>query len=191
MRARHAAYALVATLALGGAALAQEKTAPPKKPFTLTSSDAAAGKALKNDQVFAGFGCSGGNRSPQLAWSNPPAGTKSFVVTVYDPDAPTGSGWWHWVVYDIPASVTQLPGGVGKGAALPSGAKEARTDFGTPGFGGACPPAGDKPHRYIFTVHALKVEKLDVPAEATPALIGFVTNANRLGKASFTATYKR
>ncbi|HEY0707741.1 MAG TPA: YbhB/YbcL family Raf kinase inhibitor-like protein, partial [Polyangia bacterium] len=132
------------------------------------------------------------NISPHVAWSAPPEGTKSFVLTVYDPDAPTGSGWWHWVVYDIPADVTELPAGAGSGKVdLPKGASQGRTDFGSKGFGGACPPPGDKPHRYIFTVHALKVEKLEVPPDASAAMIGFMTNANSLGKASFTAKYSR
>jgi Raf kinase inhibitor-like YbhB/YbcL family protein len=160
--------------------------------FTLTSSDVKPGGQLGEEQVYAGFGCSGANVSPQLSWQNPPEGTKSYVVTVYDPDAPTGSGWWHWVVYDVPADVKELPTGAGSGKAeLPAGAVQARTDFGAVGFGGACPPPGDKPHRYVFTVFALKVEKLDVPADASPAMIGFMTRANALGSATFTARYGR
>jgi Raf kinase inhibitor-like YbhB/YbcL family protein len=160
--------------------------------FTLTSADVKPNKPLAEAQVFNGFGCSGANVSPQLTWANAPKETKSFVVTVYDPDAPTGSGWWHWIVYDIPASAAELPQGAGSGtAALPEGAKQGRTDFGAPGFGGACPPPGDKPHRYVFTVYALKVEKLEVPADASPAMIGFMTRANSLGSATFTATYAR
>jgi Raf kinase inhibitor-like YbhB/YbcL family protein len=116
-----------------------------------------------------------------------------YALTVYDPDAPTGSGWWHWVVYNIPATVTELPVGAGDqtGKLLPPGAVQGRTDFGTHAFGGACPPKGDKPHRYIFTVYSLKIEKIDVPADSTAALIGFMINANSLGKASFTAKYGR
>jgi hypothetical protein len=161
--------------------------------FTLASPTIKPNSRLGQDQVFNGFGCSGNNISPALKWSNAPAGTKSFAVTVYDPDAPTGSGWWHWVVYNIPANVTALPAGAGdvKSGLMPEGAAQGRTDFGAPGFGGACPPPGDKPHRYIFTVHALKTEKIDVPADATAALIGYMINANRLAKASFTATYGR
>jgi Raf kinase inhibitor-like YbhB/YbcL family protein len=177
--------ALVASLAFALPAQAAGK-------FALTSADVKSGATLTDQQVFNGFGCSGANVSPQLNWSNAPAGTKSFVVTVYDPDAPTGSGWWHWVVYNLPASATGLAQGAGSGKApLPDGAAQGRTDFGAPGFGGACPPVGDKPHRYIFTVHALKLEKLEVPADASPALIGFMTHANSLGKASFTAHYGR
>lgn len=161
-------------------------------PFTLDSSDFKAGATLSDQQVFNGFGCAGGNLSPHLTWSNPPAGTKSFVVTVYDPDAPTGSGWWHWVVYNIPATAHELAAGAGSGKApLPTGAAQGRTDFGKAGFGGACPPPGDKPHRYIFTVHALKVDKLDIPPDATAAFIGFMTHANELGTATLTAKYSR
>ena len=175
----------VLTIALATPALAAGK-------FTLKSSDVKQGAMLTDQQVFNGFGCSGGNVSPQLSWENPPAGTKSFVVTAYDPDAPTGSGWWHWVVYDIPASAPGLPRGAGSGqGALPEGAKQGRTDFGAPGFGGACPPPGGKPHRYVFTVYALKVPSLDVPADASPAMIGFMTKASSLGSASITAKYAR
>jgi Raf kinase inhibitor-like YbhB/YbcL family protein len=174
------------------AALAAASPALAAGKFTLTSKDVKPGSTLTDQQVFNGFGCSGANVSPELAWSNVPAGTKSFVVTVYDPDAPTGSGWWHWVVYDIPATATELAQGAGSGkAALPEGAKQGRTDFGAPGFGGACPPPGDKPHRYVFTVYALKADKLEVPADASPAMIGFMTKGNALGSASFTAKYAR
>lgn len=176
---------VVAALSLATPAFAAGK-------FALHSADIKPNAQLSDEQVFNGFGCSGANVSPQLAWENAPAGTKSFVVTVYDPDAPTGSGWWHWIVYDIPAATKELPKGAGSGKAqLPEGAKEGRTDFGAPGFGGACPPSGDKPHRYIFTVYALKTEKLDVPADASPAMIGFTTRASSLGNASFTAHYGR
>jgi Raf kinase inhibitor-like YbhB/YbcL family protein len=161
--------------------------------FKLESPSIKPGAMLTDAQVFNGFGCSGKNVSPALKWSGAPKGTKSYAVTVYDPDAPTGSGWWHWVVYNIPASATELPEGAGTadGKGLPQGSAQGRTDFGASGFGGACPPQGDKPHRYIFTVHALKAEKLEVPPDATAALVGFMINANRLGKASFTAKYGR
>jgi Raf kinase inhibitor-like YbhB/YbcL family protein len=160
--------------------------------FTLTSTDVKQGGQLTNKQVFNGMGCSGENVSPQLSWQNPPQGTKSFVVTVYDPDAPTGSGWWHWVVYDLPATTTALESGAGgDGGELPEGAKQARTDFGKAGFGGACPPPGDKPHRYVFTVWALKTDKVDVPDDASPAMVGFMTRANALGSATLTAKYAR
>ncbi len=178
-------FAVLAALALATPAAAAGK-------FTLESADAKPGGQLTDKQVFNGMGCTGENLSPELSWKNPPAGTKSFAVTVYDPDAPTGSGWWHWVVYDIPADAKGLPAGAGSGKAeLPAGAKQGRTDFGQPGFGGACPPPGDKPHRYVFTVYALKLDKLDVPPDASPAMIGFMTKANALGNATFTARYGR
>ena len=112
---------------------------------------------------------------------------------MYDPDAPTGSGWWHWQVFDIPAATTSLPEGAGSadGKLLPQGAMQGRSDYGTKAFGGACPPVGDKPHRYIFTLYALKVDKLGVPADATAALAGYMINANKIGSASFTAYYGR
>lgn len=175
------------------AALATALASAQAAGFTLSSPTIKPGAMLTEAQVFNGFGCSGKNVSPALKWSGAPAGTKSFALTVYDPDAPTGSGWWHWVVYNIPAGTTELPEGAGSadGKGLPAGSVQGRTDFGAPGFGGACPPAGDKPHRYVFTVHALKTEKIEAPADASAALIGFMINANRLGQASFTAKYGR
>lgn len=161
--------------------------------FTLASPTIKPGSMLTEAQVFKGFGCEGRNLSPALKWSGAPQGTKSFALTVYDPDAPTGSGWWHWVVYNLPADVSELPEGAGApdGKGLPAGTAQGRTDFGAPGFGGACPPKGDKPHRYIFTLYALKTEKLELPADATAALVGFMIHANQLGKASFQARYGR
>lgn len=161
--------------------------------FTLSSPTIKPGGSLSDAQVFNGFGCSGKNISPALSWSGAPAGTKSFALTVYDPDAPTGSGWWHWVVFNIPAAAMQLPEGAGTadGKGLPAGSVQGRTDFGAVGFGGACPPAGDKPHRYVFTVYALKTDKLDVPADGTAALVGFMIHANKIGEAKFTARYGR
>ena len=161
--------------------------------FTLSSPTIKPGSTLTDAQVYKGFGCEGKNISPALKWSGAPSGTKSYAVTVYDPDAPTGSGWWHGVVYNIPASATELPEGAGgsDGKGLPAGAVQGRTDFGAAGFGGACPPPGDKPHRYVFTVYALKTDKIDAPADASPALIGFMVHANELGKASFEAKYGR
>src|SRR6185369_10126567 len=161
-------------------------TAVQAKDFTLMSPTIKSNATLTEEQVFNGFGCSGKNLSPALKWTVGPKGTQSYAVTVYDPDAPTGSGWWHWVVYDIPASVTELAAGAGSHASklLPADATQGRTDFGSHEFGGACPPKGDQPHRYIFTVHALKTEKIDVPADASAALVGFMINANRLAKAS-------
>jgi Raf kinase inhibitor-like YbhB/YbcL family protein len=178
------------TLVLALLAVSQPALAGGK--LTLHSADVKANGTLASKQVYSGMGCTGENISPQLSWTNAPQGTKSFVVTLYDPDAPTGSGWWHWVVYDIPASVTELPEGAGSGKApLPEGAQQGKTDFGSSGYGGACPPPGSKPHRYIFTVYALKVDKLDVPADATAAYIGFLTHANEIASASLTAKYAR
>jgi len=179
---------LIAAAVLGGAACAVQAAG-----FTLSSPTIKPGSMLTDAQVFKGFGCEGKNISPALKWSGAPSGTKSYAVTVYDPDAPTGSGWWHWVVYNIPASAAELPEGAGgaDGKGLPAGTAQGRTDFGAPGFGGACPPAGDKPHRYIFTVYALKTDKIDAPADASAALVGFMINANKLGKASFEAKYGR
>lgn len=160
--------------------------------FRLTSTDIAEGKQMADRQVFAGFGCSGGNLSPALAWDGAPAGTKSFAITAYDPDAPTGSGWWHWVVFNLPASVRAVPAGAGgaDGAGLPAGAMQSRTDFGPPGYGGPCPPPG-APHRYIFTVHALDVDGLPLDPQASAAMVGFMVNAHSLGKASLTGRYGR
>ncbi|MDQ6620519.1 MAG: YbhB/YbcL family Raf kinase inhibitor-like protein [Pseudomonadota bacterium] len=163
-------------------------------PFTVTSAEVKHKGVLSDEQVYNGFGCKGANVSPALAWHNAPPGTRSFAVTVYDPDAPTGSGWWHWVVFNIPATVTSLAKGAGDPAAgkAPQGATQSRTDFGQPGYGGACPPPGDRPHRYIFSVHALKVEKLEGADEnASAAMIGFMINGSQIAKASIQATYGR
>ncbi|KPA88975.1 Raf kinase inhibitor-like protein, YbhB/YbcL family [Pseudomonas asplenii] len=160
--------------------------------FTVSSHDISDGKPLTSREVFQGFGCSGGNTSPQLSWQNAPAGTQSFAITAYDPDAPTGSGWWHWTVVNLPATTHELPSGAGsKGGQLPAGSVQGRTDYGQPGFGGACPPPGDKPHRYQFTVWALKTDRLPVDEQSSGALVGYMLNANALGKATLTATYGR
>jgi Raf kinase inhibitor-like YbhB/YbcL family protein len=156
--------------------------------FQLTSKDLKDGQRMPEAQVFNGMGYSGGNRSPHLAWEGAPEGTKSFVVTCYDPDAPTGSGWWHWVVINIPASTKELPADAGSGKSLPAGALQTRVDFGKPGYGGAAPPPGPV-HHYIFTVHALKVPRLDLDEQVSPAMIGYMVHMNSLGKASLTVTY--
>ncbi|MFL5562627.1 MAG: YbhB/YbcL family Raf kinase inhibitor-like protein [Gemmatimonadaceae bacterium] len=184
---------LVAALMLAAApAHAQAKAQAHGGHFRITSPDIKAGSRIAARYVFNGMGCTGENVSPTLQWSGAPAATKSFAVTVYDPDAPTGSGFSHWVVYNIPASTTSLPAGAGgSNGSLPSGATQGITDFGQPGYGGPCPPAGDKPHRYIFTVFALKVDHLDLPASATPAYVGFNLYGNMLAKTTFTARYSR
>ena len=154
--------------------------------FTLTSTDIRDGGVLPDAQVQ-----SKGNTSPQLAWSGAPEGTKSYAITCFDPDAPTGSGFWHWTVANIPAEVTELPAGAGSpGGDLPKGAIQGRTDYGQPGFGGAAPPAGHGPHRYIFTVFAVDVESLDVNADNSGAIYGFNLHFHILAKASITATYE-
>lgn len=161
--------------------------------FTLSSPVVHPGGWLGEAQVLKGFGCEGGNTSPALSWHGAPKGTKSYAVTVYDPDAPTGSGWWHWVVYNIPADVTTLAenAGIPDGKGLPTGAVQGRTDFGAPGYGGACPPKGDKPHRYVFTVHALKTEKLELPSDASAAMVGYMIHANAIGSATLRGKYQR
>lgn len=161
--------------------------------FSLKSSDISANATIQLDQVFNGFGCEGKNISPQISWQNAPKETKSFALTVYDPDAPTGSGWWHYLAVNIAANTAELPRGfaVENKFETKNGIKQIRNDYGIYNFGGPCPPKGNKPHRYIFTVHALKVEKLDLAADSTAALAGFMINANSLAKASFTAYYGR
>ena len=150
--------------------------------FSLTSPTLAAGSTIGPDHYWNNFGCSGKNVMPKLDWNNPPTGTKSFAVTFYDKDAPTGSGFWHWVAYNIGADVRTLPGGVAAGL-LPTGTVEGHTDLGTSGYFGPCPPEG-REHTYTYTVHALKVAKLPVDASATPALVGFYIWQNTLGQAS-------
>ena len=161
--------------------------------FTLTSNEVTAGRTMGAPQVFNGMGCTGNNMSPSLSWRGAPSTTKSFALTVYDPDAPTGSGWWHWVVYNISASAKAIPAGAGdpKKALLPTGSAQGNTDFGGPGYGGPCPPVGDKPHHYVFTLFALDADKLDLPAGATAAYVGFNVHAHTIGKATFTAMYGR
>ena len=155
--------------------------------FTLSSSDLKG--QLTNKEVFSGFGCSGENISPELSWKDAPKGTKSFAVTVYDPDAPTGSGWWHWVVFDISKDKFTLPSGFGNSES--KDAIQSITDFGKTGFGGACPPKGDKAHRYIFTVHSLDIETISLDKNSNPALVGYYLNAHSLAKASLISYYGR
>jgi len=143
---------------------------------------------LSINEVFNGFGCSGKNISPELSWTGEPKGTKSFALTVYDPDAPTGSGWWHWLVFNISKDTTSFEKGVDLSK---SSAIESLTDFGKSGFGGACPPKGDKSHQYIFTIHALDIEAIDLKANANPALVGYYINAHTLSKASLISYYGR
>jgi Raf kinase inhibitor-like YbhB/YbcL family protein len=165
---------------------------PQRLAFHLTSPDIKAGGTVPMMHVFQGGGCTGQNISPALEWHTAPPGTGSFALTCYDPDAPTGSGWWHWMVYDIPFRANGLPRGAGNAEGdLPQGALQARNDYGQTGYGGPCPPPGDKPHRYVFTAYALKAGRLEVPRDASCAMIGFMINANKLGEGSFTATFGR
>jgi Raf kinase inhibitor-like YbhB/YbcL family protein len=161
----------------------------------LTSAEVKNGATIHNEQVFNGFGCTGGNISPSLSWTGAPNGTKSFAITVFDPNAPTGSGWWHWVVFNIPASTTSVPKNAGDVNAklMPAGAIQSRTDFGADGYGGPCPPPGDKPHHYHFNVFAVDVDKLPDAQDhnASAALVGFDLHFHTLAKATLVGTYGR
>jgi Raf kinase inhibitor-like YbhB/YbcL family protein len=185
MRAGSLMTSVLMACAIVGIAAAEQRAA--QSAFHLSSADVKT--TFAQTQVANTFGCSGGNVSPQLSWTGAPAGTKSFAITIYDPDAPTGSGWWHWVAVNIPASVTQLASGASPGK-MPAGTIETRTDFGKPGYGGPCPPPGET-HHYIFTIYALKVDKLDLDAQASGAMAGFMIRSNSLGSATFTVTFGR
>ncbi|MEU2253745.1 YbhB/YbcL family Raf kinase inhibitor-like protein [Nocardia xishanensis] len=165
----------------------------PKVPgFTLTSEDVTDRAPLGNDQVSGVFGAGGKDVSPQLSWSGFPAETKSFAVTVFDPDAPTASGFWHWAVADIPALVTSLDSGAGsEGGSLPSGAVTLRNDGGFAGFVGAAPPPGHGPHRYFIVVHAVDVESLGIGTDASPAYLGFNLFSHTLARATLIGTHER
>ncbi len=166
--------------------------------FSFGSNTIKDGETISLRHVFNSFGCTGNNVSPELHWSNPPSGTKSYAITVYDPDAPTGSGWWHWTVFNIPLKITSLREGekykpfkVGEEVITYGNVGEGRTDFGKPGYGGPCPPEGDNPHHYIFTLHAIKEAKLPLNKESSGAMVGYTLNANTIAKLSFTATFGR
>lgn len=167
---------------LSALALAATSQSAHSADFKLTSNAIKAGGKIGAEHFWNNFGCTGGNVMPDLAWSNAPAGTKSIAVTFYDKDAPTGSGFWHWVVYDVPTTATSFPGGP-NGGTLPAGAVEGNTDLGKPGFFGPCPPAG-REHQYVYTVHALKVDKLPVEKGSSPALVGFTLWQNTIAKAT-------
>ena len=159
--------------------------------FTLKSNDLSGQATTK--QVFKGFGCEGQNTSPQLFWENPPTGAKSFAVTIFDEDAPTGSGWWHWLIFDIPTNIKELKSGAGNPdlKLAPAGSIQSTTDFKSNSYGGPCPPQGSKPHKYVVTVYALKIDKLGLDASANPAMVGFMLEQNVIEKASLIFYYKR
>lgn len=178
---------------LAGICLASIVAITQAEGFQLKSPDIQAGKPMNKSLEFTGFGCDGDNTSPQLSWSGAPEGTKSFAVTVYDPDAPTGSGWWHWVIIDIPANVHELAKDAGdlENGKPPKGSRQIRTDYGSLGFGGACPPKGDEAHHYHFKAFALDVEKLQLPENPTAALVGYNLNAHALATSEIITTYQR
>ena len=159
--------------------------------FTLRSNIISG--QLGFDQVFNGFGCSGKNISPDLSWINAPKSTKSFAITMYDPDAPTGSGWWHWLVFDIPKDIVSLKENAGNIdlSLMPRTIIQSKTDFGEAGFGGACPPKGDKAHKYIFTIYALDIEKLGLNKDSNPALVGYYLNSHTILKSSIISYFGR
>ena len=161
--------------------------------FSLSSPQIKAKGRVAVEQVFNSFGCQGGNISPALQWQDAPRDTKSFAVTLYDPDATTGSGWWHWVIFNIPAHVSGLEKNAGnlEAGLAPTGSIQGRTDFGKPGYGGPCPPTGDKRHRYQFTVYALKTDKLPLDENAPAAMVGYYLYQNLIQKTVLTGYYSR
>jgi hypothetical protein len=169
----------LATIILTGASYANAEG------FKLRSNSIAEGEKLSNEQIFQGFGCKGKNVAPKLSWSGAPKNTKSYAITAYDPDAPTGSGWWHWFAFNISADTNNIP----EGGALPPEAITLKNDYGTTGFGGACPPPGEV-HRYKFTIHALDT-KLELDSSASNALAGFMVNSHTIAKDTITAVFSR
>lgn len=172
---------------------AQSKSTPRAK-FVLSSSDSRLATKVPEEYTANLFGCSGANASPELHWRGEPAGTKSYVVTLFDPDEHGDpSGWWHWIVYNLPANTHRLPKGAGteRSTVLPAGTLQGRTDLGNDAYHGPCPDKGDPPHRYTFTIYALSVDKLDVPPDSSGAMVVSTAKDNLLGKAVFIAHYGR
>ncbi|BAZ45715.1 hypothetical protein NIES4102_27410 [Chondrocystis sp. NIES-4102] len=159
--------------------------------FTVESEQFQPGETMPQSIIYQGFGCKGDNMSPQLSWHNAPKGTKSYVVTLFDPDAPTGVGWWHWIVFNIPATIEGLALDAGSSPKLPPGSIQGYTDFGTQGYGGACPPLGDKPHNYILSVYALDVAQIPADQTTTGAKLAFLIKDHILAKATITTKYGR
>ncbi len=171
---------------------AQKPTEEKAMAFKVESSTFKEGELLPQKTAFDGFDCGGQNILPHLKWSNAPAGTKSFVITEYDPDAPTVSGFWHWGIFNIPASVSEIAEGANQSGSLPAGSAQIFTDYGSTGYGGSCPPVGDKPHHYHFTVYALSTEKLELtPATTTGAFLMFNIRGSILAEAKITGMYER
>jgi Raf kinase inhibitor-like YbhB/YbcL family protein len=164
---------------------------PQVPSFSVTSTDVTDGDQMSENQVYNGFGMTGANISPQLAWTGFPEETQGFAVTCYDPDAPTGSGFWHWLVLGLPASVTELPANAGAagGGSLPDGAFSVRNDYGTKDFGGAAPPSEDPPHRYVFAVHALDTDNLGIDSDVSPAIAGFNLRFHTIARAMIVPVY--
>lgn len=184
------AGSIVAALAVLGLAAAQPPPAVPvSRTLKLSSPQIAPGQRIPERQVFNASGCTGQNLSPALSWTAGPPGTQSFALVLFDPDAP-GRGWWHWIVYDIPAGVRSLPAGAGDPSRglMPARAVQGRNDFGTLGYGGPCPPPG-KPHRYFFWLYALRVPRLEVSADASPAAIGAKLAASAIARAQLLGLY--
>lgn len=184
MKLKNLPFVIGLSILIMGSAFADE--------FTVTSEDISHGEFMSKAHEYKGFGCDGENMSPQLSWQGAPKGTKAFAVLVHDPDAPSGSGWWHWQVVNIPANVNGLLAGAGKASAnkLPDGSRQIENDYGYKGFGGACPPPKDGAHRYRFAVHALS-KPLDLPENASGALTGYMVKAHSLASSTIEALYKR
>ena len=184
---------LVSSLAsfLLAASAAAQTDAQTGESFSLESTTFGSNTTLALTQVYKGGDCNGGNLSPELHWKGAPSGTQSFAVTMFDPDARSGAGWWHWLLFDIDAKTTSLAVGAGDPSKAPAGSASGKNSFGEAGYGGPCPPRGDKAHRYVFTVYALKVERLGVPEGAAPEAVKTALEANTLLSTTLQGQYER